>query len=75
VIIVGTIKCVHENVSWYYDACTKCNKKVTRKLVTHDNFNGTTNVESKYVFECNNVRCVEEVISALPRYTNVTLIF
>ncbi|KAK1414577.1 hypothetical protein QVD17_30324 [Tagetes erecta] len=32
VIVVGTIKCILPDVKWYYKSCSKCTKRVHRKI-------------------------------------------
>ncbi|KAL8258967.1 hypothetical protein R6Q59_026920 [Mikania micrantha] len=58
-IVVGTVKGVCKDISWYYNACSNCSRKV--KIEFND-------AEDKKVVICNNSKCIDQLVAAVPRF-------
>ncbi|KAD6119547.1 hypothetical protein E3N88_10818 [Mikania micrantha] len=58
-IVVGTVKGVCKDISWYYNACSNCSRKV--KIDFND-------AEDKKVVICNNSKCIDQLVTAVPRF-------
>nr|KAJ0200689.1 hypothetical protein LSAT_V11C600327640 [Lactuca sativa] len=52
-IIVGTIYGIRQDIDWYYDACSKCGRKVEPRNV----FSGPDSGDASVVVECYNSKC------------------
>ncbi|KAD7479756.1 hypothetical protein E3N88_02892 [Mikania micrantha] len=68
VIIVATIIHVDPHIEWYYDACTKCNKKVNKEVIRTMEDEGSADFEEKKVLTCKTPKCAGEAISATQRF-------
>ncbi|CAH1439265.1 unnamed protein product [Lactuca virosa] len=63
-IIVGTIYGIRQDIDWYYNACTKCGRKVNERNV----FTGPESGDASVLYECFNDKCADKKISSVPRY-------
>ncbi|KAL8245880.1 hypothetical protein R6Q59_007096 [Mikania micrantha] len=68
VIIVATIIHVDPQIEWYYDACTKCNKKVNKEVIRTKKDEGSDDFEEKKVLTCKTPKCAGEAISTTQRF-------
>nr|KAJ0208299.1 hypothetical protein LSAT_V11C500248600 [Lactuca sativa] len=66
VIVLGTVKRVCTNFSWYYWGCKSCHKKVDEDIMMNTELNDGSN--GKKMVVCSSSICNNKVVSVLPRY-------
>ncbi|XP_076916657.1 uncharacterized protein LOC143576455 [Bidens hawaiensis] len=66
VIVMGIVISILPALEWYYNACSRCNKRVTRMLIVSDTNYGTDGVEANHLIQCLTEAC--HFISVVPRF-------
>nr|KAJ0191143.1 hypothetical protein LSAT_V11C800451830 [Lactuca sativa] len=66
VIVLGTVKRVCKNFSWYYWGCKSCHKKVDEDIMMNTELNDGSN--GKKMVVCSSSICNNKVVSVLPRF-------
>ncbi|KAK9078784.1 hypothetical protein SSX86_002842 [Deinandra increscens subsp. villosa] len=68
VVVVGTIKQICVDGSWYYFGCTTCTKKVVPVYELCEEIDGISGSDQREIMKCTNRNCTANVLCFSPRF-------